>query len=169
MDLYLTITLEIRYGTVACICLVRLGISFSDSVFVESVRFEPVEIGLVNEKTNIVIGDRYERLAEKVMRNRKERMYASKIDYLIDMNETNDIFSGHYEIQTMLFLVTIIFVIMLIAYHFGNILELNSYYQRIIIAVNKITYNIYYNHSYIQYIYLDMYPDLELYKCKKSW
>ena len=37
-----------------------LGISFSDSVFVESVRFEPVEIDLLNDKTDIVIGDRYE-------------------------------------------------------------------------------------------------------------
>ena len=97
------------------------------------------------------------------MRNRNERFYASKIDYLIDINETNDIFSGHYEIQTILFVVTIIFVIMLIAYHFGNILELNSYFQRILIAVNKITHNINYNHGYIQYIHLDMYADLELY------
>ena len=30
------------------------------------------------------------------------------------------IFSGNYEIQTILFLVTIIFVIMLTAYHFGT-------------------------------------------------
>ena len=90
-----------------------LGISFSDSVFAEPVRFEPVETDLVNDKTDRVIGDRYERLAfERVMRNRKERMYASKVDYLIDINESNDIFSGHYETQTILFLVTIIFVIM---------------------------------------------------------
>ena len=34
------------------------------------------------------------------------------------------IFSDNYEIQTILFLVTIIFVIMLIAYYVGNILEL---------------------------------------------
>ena len=38
----------------------------------------------MNEKTDIVIGNRYERLAfERVMRNRKERFYASKVDYLI--------------------------------------------------------------------------------------
>ena len=62
-------------------------------MFIESVRFEPVEIDLVNEKTDIVIGDRYERLAfERLMRNRKERFYASKVDYLININETNDIF-----------------------------------------------------------------------------
>ena len=85
----------------------------------------------MNEKTDIVIGDRYERLAYKrVMRNRNERMYARKVDYLMDINETNSIFSGHYEIQTILFLVTIIFVNMLTAHHFGNILELNSYYQK---------------------------------------
>ena len=99
-----------------------LGISFSDSVFAEPVRFKPVEIDLVNDKTDIVIGDRYERLAfKRVMRNRKERMYASKTDYLIDINETNDIISGNYEIQTILLTVTITFVIMLTAYHFGNI------------------------------------------------
>ena len=47
----------------------------------------------MNEKTDIVIGDRYERLAfERVMRNRKEKMYASKVNYLIDINETNSIF-----------------------------------------------------------------------------
>ena len=33
------------------------------------------------------------------------------------------LFYGNYEIETILFLVTIIFVIMLTAYHFGNILE----------------------------------------------
>ena len=96
----------------------------------------------MNDKTDRVIADRYEKLAfERVLRNRKERMNARKVDYLIDMNETNGIFSGHYEIQTILFLVTIIFVIMLTLCHFGNILELNSYFQRILIAVNKITYD----------------------------
>ena len=118
----------------------------------------------MNEKKNIVIGDIYERLVfERIMRNRKERMYASKVDYLIDMNESNGIFAGHYEIQIILFQVTIIFVIMLTAYHFGNILELNCYFQRILIAVNKVTHDINYNHGYIQYIYLDMYTDSELY------
>ena len=60
------------------------------------------------------------------------------------------IFSGNYEIQTIFFLLTIIFVIMLTAYHFGNILELNSYFQRILIAMNKITHGINYNHNHIQ-------------------
>ena len=72
------------------------------------------------------------------------------------------LFSGNYEIQTILFLVTIIFVIMLTAYHFGNILESNSYFQRILIAVNKITHDINYNHDYIQYIYLDI-KDIYIY------
>ena len=44
-------------------------------------------------------------------------MYVSKVDYLMDINETSDIFSGHYEFQAILFLVTIIFVIMLTACH----------------------------------------------------
>ena len=47
----------------------------------------------MNEKTDIVIGDRYERLAfERVMTNRKGMFYASKVDYLININETSDIF-----------------------------------------------------------------------------
>ena len=97
----------------------------------------------MNDKTDRVIGDRYERLAfERMMRNRKERMYASKVDYLIDINETNDIFSGYFEIQTILFPVTIIFINMLTICHFGNVLELNSYFQRILITVNKITASI---------------------------
>ena len=44
--------------------------------------------------------------------------YTSKDDYLMDINETNDIFSGQYEFQPILFLITIIFVIMLTACHF---------------------------------------------------
>ena len=97
-----------------------LEISFCNSLFAELVRFEPVEIDLTDVGTNRVIGDRYERLAfERVMRNRNERFYANKIDYLIDINETNGIFSGHYEIQTILFVVTIIFVIMLTKCYFG--------------------------------------------------
>ena len=47
-------------------------------------------------------------------------------------------FSGNYEIQTILFSVTINFVIMLIAYHVGNILELYFLFQRILIALNQI-------------------------------
>ena len=104
-----------------------LEISFSDSLFAESVRFEPVEIDLADVRTDRVIGDKNERLAfERVMRNRKERMYASKVDCLIDINETSDIFSGIHEIQTILFPITIIFVIMLTACHFRDMLGLNS-------------------------------------------
>ena len=120
-----------------------LEISFSDSLFTEPVRFDPVEINLADVRTDRVIGDKYERLAfERVMRNRKERMYASKVDYLMDINETNDIYSAHHEFQTILFLITIIFVIMLTAYHFGNMLGLNSYFQKIYITMSKIAANI---------------------------
>ena len=67
--------------------------SFNNSVFIESIRFEPVELDLMNEKTDIVIGNRYERLAfERAMRNREEMFYASKVDYLININEIHDIF-----------------------------------------------------------------------------
>ena len=70
----------------------------------------------MNGKIDRVIRDRYERLAlDKVMRNRKERQYVGKDDSMTDMTditETSDIFSGHYEIQIMLFLVTVIVVTM---------------------------------------------------------
>ena len=47
----------------------------------------------MNEKTDIVIGNRYGKLAfERVMINRKERFYTSKVDYLININEIQDIF-----------------------------------------------------------------------------
>ena len=71
-----------------------LGNSSSKPLVKESIRFEPVEIDLMNEKkTDIVIGNRYERLAfERAMRNRKEMFYASKVDYLININEIHDIF-----------------------------------------------------------------------------
>ena len=47
----------------------------------------------MNEKRDIVIGNKYERLAfVRVMRNKKERFYASKVDYLININEIHDIF-----------------------------------------------------------------------------
>ena len=79
-------------------------------------------------------GDKYKRLAfERMMRIRKEKMYANKINYLMGMNGTNDIFSGHCEIQTILFLVTIIFVNMLTACHFGNILGLKFLLQLVLI------------------------------------
>ena len=79
----------------------------------------------------IVIGDRYEKLSlDKVMRNRKERQYVGKDDSMTDMTditETSDIFSGHYEIQIILFLITIIVVTMHTTYYFGTILKSNSY------------------------------------------
>ena len=47
----------------------------------------------MTEKTDIVIGNRYERLAfERAMRNSKEMFYASEVDYLININEIHDIF-----------------------------------------------------------------------------
>ena len=67
------------------------GIFFSDSLFAEPARFEPIEIDPVYVRTDRVIGDRYERSAfERVMRNRNERMYASKVDYLMDTNDTSN-------------------------------------------------------------------------------
>ena len=76
----------------------------------------------MNGKTDRVIGDRYENLAlDKVMRNRKERQHAGKDDSMTDMTnitETSDIFSGHYDIQIILFLITIIVVAMHTTYHF---------------------------------------------------
>ena len=70
-----------------------LGNYSSKPLVKESIRFEPVEIDLMNEKTDIVIGNRYERLAfERAMRNRKEMFYVSKVDYLININEIHDIF-----------------------------------------------------------------------------
>ena len=76
------------------------------------------------------------------MRNRDNRLYANKIDYLMDTNEASDVFSGHNKYQTILFIVIIIFVVMLIAYLFGKFLGLNSHFQKILAAVNKITASI---------------------------
>ena len=61
------------------------------------------------------------------MGNRKERQYMGKDDSMTDITETGDIFSGHYEIQIILSLITIIVVAMHTTYHFGIILESNSY------------------------------------------
>ena len=75
------------------------------------------------------------------MRNRKERQYAGKDDPMTDMTdltEISDIFSGHYEIQIILFLITIIVVTMNTTYHFGTILESNSYLQNMVITLNFI-------------------------------
>ena len=75
-----------------------LRIFFSDSLFVESVRLEPLEIDLIDVGIDRVIENKYERLAsDRVMRNRIERMYVSKVDYLMDINETSEIFYGHNE------------------------------------------------------------------------
>ena len=87
------------------------------SLYAEPIKYDPVEIDLVDVKTDKVIGDTYERLAfKRVMRNRDNRLYANKIDYLMDTNEASDGFSGHNKYQTMLFIVIIIFVVMLIAF-----------------------------------------------------
>ena len=52
--------------------------------------FYPVEIDLVNGKTDRVIRDRYEKLAlDKVMRNRKERQCVDKDDSMTDMTDLN--------------------------------------------------------------------------------
>ena len=44
---------------------------------------------------------------------------------MTNITETSDIFSGHYEIQIILFL-TLIVVTMHTTYHFGTILELHG-------------------------------------------
>ena len=78
---------------------------------------------------------------DKVMRYRKERQYVGKDDSMTDMTditETSDIFSGHYEIQIILFLVTVIVVTMHTTYHFGIILESNSYLQNMVKTLNFI-------------------------------
>ena len=94
----------------------------SVSLYAEPVKYDPVEIDLVDVKTDKVIGDTYERLAfKRIMKNRDNRLYANKIDYLMNTNEASDVFSGHNKYQT------IIFVVMLIAYHFGKFLGLNSF------------------------------------------
>ena len=113
------------------------------SLFAEPVKYDPVEIDLVDVKSDRVIGDTYERFAfKRVMRNRDERIYANKIDYLMDTNEASDVFSGHNKYQTVLFIVIIIFVIMLKACLFGKFLGLNSHFQKILATVNKITASI---------------------------
>ena len=78
---------------------------------------------------------------DKVMRNRKERQYVGKDDSMTDrtdITKTSNIFSGHYEIQIILFLVTLIIVTMHTTYHFGTILESNSYLQNMVITLNFI-------------------------------
>ena len=57
---------------------------------------------------------------------------------MTDLTETSDIFSSHYEIQIILFLITIIVVTMHTTYHFGTILESNSYLQNMVTTLNFI-------------------------------
>ena len=66
----------------------------------EPVKYDPVEIDLIDIKTDKVIEDTYERLAfKRVMKNTDNRLYANKIDYLTDTNEASDVFSGHNKYQ----------------------------------------------------------------------
>ena len=67
-----------------------LGNSSSKPLVKELVWFDPIEIDLVNGKTDRVIRDRYEKLAlDKVMRNRKERQCVDKDDSMTDMTDLN--------------------------------------------------------------------------------
>ena len=113
------------------------------SLYAEPVKYDPVEIDLVDIKTDKVIGDTYQRLAfKKVMKNRDNRLYANKIDYMMDTNGASDVFSGHNKYQTILFILIFIFVIILIVCCFGKFLGLNSHFQKILATVNKITASI---------------------------
>ena len=109
----------------------------------EPVKYDPVEIDLVDVKTDKVTGETYERLVfKRVMKNRESRIYANKIDYLMDTNDASNVFSGHNKYQTILFIGIIIFVIMLIVCLFGKFLCLNSHFQNILATINKITASI---------------------------
>ena len=109
----------------------------------EPVKYDPVEIDLVDIKTDKVIGDTYQRLAfKRVMKNRDNRLYANKIDYMMDTNDASDVFSGHNKYQTILFILIFIFVIILIICLFGKFLGLNAHFQKILATVNKITASI---------------------------
>ena len=113
------------------------------SLYEEPVKYDPVEIDLVDVKTEKVIGETYERLAfKRVMKNRESRLYANKIDYLMDTNDASNVFSGHNKYQTVLFIGIIIFVIILIVCLFGKFLGLNSHFQNILATINKITASI---------------------------
>ena len=43
------------------------------------------------------------------MKNRDNKLYANKIDYMMDTNEASDVFSGHNKYQTILFILIFIF------------------------------------------------------------
>ena len=113
------------------------------SLYEEPVKYDPVEIDLVDVKTEKVIGETYERLAfKRVMKNRESKLYANKIDYLMDTTDATNVFSGHNKYQTILFIGIIIFVIILIVCLFGKFLGLNSHFQNILATINKITASI---------------------------
>ena len=113
------------------------------SLYAEPVKYDPVEIDLVDIKTDKVIGDTYQRLAfKRVMKNRDNRIYANKIDYMMDTNDASNVFSGHNKYQTILFILIFIFVVTLIICLFGKYLCLNSHFQKILATVNKITASI---------------------------
>ena len=113
------------------------------SLYEEPVKYDPIEINLVDIKTDKVIGDTYQRLAfKRVMENRDNRIYANKIDYMMDTNDASDVFSGHNKYQTILFILIFIFIAILIICLFGKYLGLNSHFQKILATVNKITASI---------------------------
>ena len=96
------------------------------SLYAEPVKYDPVEIDLVDIKTDKVIGDTCQRLAfKRVMKNRDNRLYANKIDYMMDTNDASDVFSDHNKYQTILFILIFIFVIILIICLFGKFLGLS--------------------------------------------
>ena len=68
------------------------------------------------------------------MRNRNERQYVGKDDSMTDLTDitkTSDIFSGHYESQIILFLVTVIVVTMHTTHHFWNYFGIKLLFYRI--------------------------------------
>ena len=113
------------------------------SLYEEPGKYDPVEIDLVDIKIDKVIGDTYQRLAfQRVMENRDNRIYANKIDYMMDTNDASDVFSGHNKYQTILFILIFIFIVILIICLFGKYLGLNLHFQKILATVNKITASI---------------------------
>ena len=113
------------------------------SLYAEPVKYDLVEIDLVDMKTDRVIGHTYQRLAfKRVMKKRDNKLYANKIDYVMDTNKGSDVFSGHNKYQTILFILIFIFVSILIICLFGKFLGLNSHFQKILATVNKITASI---------------------------
>ena len=58
------------------------------------------------------------------MKNRDNRIYANKIDYMMDTNDASDVFSSHNKYQTILFILIFIFIVILIICLFGKFLGL---------------------------------------------